>query len=367
MKADFAIADDLSAASVHDTIVKNFPGSILVIDNRGKIVYAYTSIEGLGMNSSEWVNQQMEDLIQAGMLDNSPSLRALKTKKVEFESNFLYGDPKWPITTISVPVVDRKSREIQYVIAYTLREQSIFNLLREIGSERERRKLMIQLFNKEGSTSDVITANPRMIALLKLLQRVAQSDSVIALHGETGSGKEVFARFTHKNSTRANKIFIPVNCAAIPNELMESELFGYEPGAFTGAKREGSPGLFELASDGTLFLDEIGELPLQMQSKLLRVLESGEYTKVGGKRVLKSHARLIVATNRNLLEMVEQKQFRADLYYRINVVSVTIPPLRERTEDIRPLVQHFVGHLNKKYGACKVCDEELLLAFERYS
>lgn len=366
VKIDFSVSKHHSTKFLQEELVKMFPGSILVIDSAGIVVCAQTTLDITGVKASDLIDSSIEDLIQKGVLQNSPSLRTLKSKKVEVDSNFWGGDNTRPIATISVPVLKEEDGSIQYVFAYTLEERLAYDLLQKIGEERERNDRIIQLFNRAIGKTKVITANPQIRELLALLRRVAGSDSVIALHGETGCGKEVFARFAHEHSLRKDKIFIPVNCAAIPQELIESELFGYESGAFTGARREGAAGLFELASEGTLFLDEIGELPLQMQSKLLRVLESGEYSKVGGKRVLKSNARVIVATNRNLKEMVSKNEFRADLYYRIHVIAIDIPPLRERKEDIRPLVNFFLQRLNQKYNSCKVVGENLIEMLECY-
>lgn len=166
-------------------------------------------------------------------------------------------------------------------------------------------------------------------------------------------GKEEVAKYIHKNSKRCNKHFIKVNCGAIPENLIESELFGYEKGAFTGANKEGKIGLFEVADEGTIFLDEVGELPLDMQVKLLRVLQEKEIERVGGVKPIKIDVRILAATNRNLEEMVSKKLFREDLYYRLNVVPIEIPPLRERKKDIVPLVEHFLSELNKKYNLSK--------------
>ena len=167
--------------------------------------------------------------------------------------------------------------------------------------------------------------------------------------GESGTGKEIIANAIHQNSPRKDKHFIPVNCSAIPPELMESEFFGYAPGAFTGAKSNGRDGLFELANHGTLFLDEIGDFPLNLQPKLLRVLESGEIRPVGSDKPKKVDVRIIAATNRNLKEMVENKEFREDLYYRLQIIPLKLPPLRDRKEDIIPLADHYLRIYNKKH------------------
>ncbi|WP_097027122.1 sigma-54-dependent Fis family transcriptional regulator [Clostridium peptidivorans] len=196
----------------------------------------------------------------------------------------------------------------------------------------------------------------------------ARSDSNVLIRGESGTGKELFARAIHNNGKREKKPFIAVNCAAIPENLLESELFGYEDGAFTGAKKGGKPGKFELANNGTFFLDEIGDLSLHLQPKLLRVIEYGEMERVGGTKPIKLNIRIVAATNRNLEKMIEEGEFREDLYYRLNVMSVDIPPLRERMEDILVLIRHFIEVYNNKYGKnIKDISDEAKKAFLLYN
>jgi transcriptional regulator with PAS, ATPase and Fis domain len=206
-----------------------------------------------------------------------------------------------------------------------------------------------------------------MLEILHLARKVSKIDSTILLLGESGVGKEEIAKFIHKNSLRHDKPFIKINCSAIPDNLIESELFGYEKGAFTGANNNGKKGLFEVANTGTIFLDEIGELSLDIQVKLLRVLQEQEITKVGGLTPIKIDVRVISATNKDLKTMVTEKRFREDLFYRLNVVPISIPPLRERKEDIFPLVSHFINRINKKYTWNKSFSRDALDAFYAYS
>ncbi|AMV72447.1 sigma-54 dependent transcriptional regulator [Desulfuromonas carbonis] len=213
---------------------------------------------------------------------------------------------------------------------------------------RENMQLRQQLYDRfrmEG----IIGRSPRMHAVIELLKRVSGAPATVMLRGESGTGKELVARAIHYNSPRRGRPFTALNCAAIPENLFESELFGYEAGAFTGAvgRREG---LIEVANGGTLFLDEIGDLPLTMQSKLLRVLQDREIRRVGGKEQVKVDVRIISATNKDLEQAVEQKSFREDLYYRLNVVFIELPPLRERVEDIPALVEHFLAKYNAEFG-----------------
>ena len=189
----------------------------------------------------------------------------------------------------------------------------------------------------------------KMRRIHEILEQVADADVTVLIHGESGVGKEVVARATHDLSTRSNGPFVKVNCAALPAELLESELFGYERGAFTGASSR-KPGKFELADGGTMFLDEIGEMSAALQAKLLQVLQNGEFSRLGGQVDVRVDVRVVVATNRNLEEMVETGQFREDLYYRLNVVNVFVPPLRERREEIPELVELFVRKYSLKYN-----------------
>ncbi len=196
----------------------------------------------------------------------------------------------------------------------------------------------------------IITRNPRMKGLIELARRAADSHSTVLLEGESGTGKEYFSHAIHKAGYRSSGPFVQINCAAIPRELIESELFGYVEGAFTGAKKGGKLGKFELAGGGTLFLDEIGTLPLDMQAKLLRVLEEREYERIGGNQKISVDIRVIAATNEQLSEMVQKGRFREDLYYRLNVIRLTLPPLRERREDVPLLAEHMLEGFCREYG-----------------
>jgi formate hydrogenlyase transcriptional activator len=182
---------------------------------------------------------------------------------------------------------------------------------------------------------------------LQQVEIVAQTDATVLVLGETGTGKELIARAVHKRSGRRERRFVKINCAAIPSGLLESELFGHERGAFTGAVAQ-KLGRFEVANGGTLFLDEVGEIPLELQPKLLRVLQEQEFERLGGTRTIKSDVRLVAATNRDLVQMVDAHRFRDDLYYRLNVFPIAIPPLRDRPEDIDALVDHFVGEYARR-------------------
>ncbi len=200
--------------------------------------------------------------------------------------------------------------------------------------------------NIQYTLNSIIGDHPAMEDLKSKIQKVAKSPSAVLITGETGTGKELFARAIHFSSHRQHKPFMPINCAAIPESLLESELFGYEEGAFSGAKRKGKSGLFELANGGTLFLDEIGDMPLHLQAKLLRVLQDHQIRRIGGSKFIHLDVRIVAATNQNIEKQIAEDKFRSDLYYRLNIINLSIPPLRERFSDIEYLANYFL----KKYA-----------------
>ncbi len=215
--------------------------------------------------------------------------------------------------------------------------------LRHLESQVKRYKKELMTLRSTRYTLDSIIGNSRATAELKQEALVAAANTYpVLIVGESGTGKELFAQSIHHASSRGIHPFVQINCAAIPKDLLESELFGYDRGAFTGARSSGKPGKFELAHRGTIFLDEIGDLPLEMQPKLLRVLEEKMFERVGGNKLIQSDFRLIAATNQNLERLIDNGRFRKDLYYRLNVISLNIPPLRDRTDDIIPIARHLL-------------------------
>lgn len=224
---------------------------------------------------------------------------------------------------------------------------------------RNRGKISEQKKKARFTFEDIKGKSPAITRVIEIARQISYSDNAVLLLGETGTGKELFAGSIHNNSQRASKPFIAVNCAAFPENLLESELFGYEPGTFTGALKNGKKGIFELADGGTVFLDEIGDAPLSIQAKLLRVLQEKEVRRIGGEESISVNVRIISATNKNLKRMIQQEKFRKDLYYRLNTFTVNIPALRERIDDLELLIQYFLeeGH----YGYKKVSKEVLAI------
>ncbi len=226
-----------------------------------------------------------------------------------------------------------------------------FTIERALDNLRLRKEVeeLQAAFQQERQLPQIISACPTMKRMLEMAREFAQTDTTILITGETGTGKNLIAQYIHYNSPRFDKSFVSLNCGAIPAPLMESELFGYEKGAFTGADQKGKMGLLERADGGTLFLDEISELSLDLQTKLLHVLETREFYRVGAVHSTRVDVRFIAATNSDLRQLVEEKKFRLDLYYRLNVATLNIPPLRERKEDILPLTKYFIEHFNRKF------------------
>lgn len=228
--------------------------------------------------------------------------------------------------------------------------QKAYNKISELNSKLEEENIQLkEEYKKNALIGEIIGKSKALKTVLKQLEQIARSDSSVLLLGETGTGKELFAKAIHKLSARRDKIMVNINCAAIPETLIESELFGHVKGAFTGANQL-KYGKFEIADKGTLFLDEIGELPINLQPKLLRVLQEKEFERLGNNKVQKTNIRLIAATNRNLEQEIEKGKFRSDLYYRLNILPIIIPPLRDRKEDIPLLVHFFMDKFNRKSG-----------------
>ena len=243
-------------------------------------------------------------------------------------------------------------------------------LFKDIGDVKELAHQLLDLQSKinkykgeieriEGtkySFDNIVTRNSKMEYLKKVSGKAAETNSTVLITGESGTGKELFAHGIHRASYRRDEAFIAINCAAIPRDLLESELFGYASGAFTGARKEGKIGKFELASGGTLFLDEIGDMPMEMQAKILRVLESKEFERIGSNKKINFDARVLAATNENIEDAIVKGKFREDLYYRLNVISIDIPPLRERLEDVELLSHNILNYLLKEM---KVSNKEI--------
>ena len=332
-------------------ILNNCFANIFVTDDNANVIFVNKeAAEVLCASESYLLTKNSRELIEEGIIDKSTTLNTLETRE-RTVATFVNRD-KQEILSVTTPVFDNNGNLIMCV-TYSRTRTDMDMFLDELEKERVRtRRYMdaVTYFDKnKKAKNEIIYRSAAMEELCETARIIAPTDSTVMLYGESGVGKEVFSNYIHNHSLRKDEIFVPINCAAIPQELLESELFGYEKGGFTGAGNKGKAGLFEIANNGTIFLDEIGELPLHMQSKLLRVLETGEFRRVGGNEIKKSNVRIIGATNRNLRQMAKDKTFREDLFYRLNVLPMNVPALRERREDIDELADYFMARYNRKY------------------
>lgn len=325
----------------YEKILENINETIYVVDENGIVTYCNKRAEDLyGIQRSDILGKHIEKFFP-----NALCLQVLKTgQSYEYvehrprEGNF--------VLISSIPI-----REGDRLIGAVSIDQDITEVKRmssELQEAKSRIKYLeyIEEMMKSGSGESgfekIVYKSKQMYDLILLAKRVAESDASVMIMGESGTGKDLFAHAIHQESARRDGPYVVVDCSAIPPSLMESELFGYEPGAFTGAQRKGKAGKFEVADGGTVFLDEIGELPLEMQSKLLRVLEGREFYRVGGVKPIRVDIRIIAATNRDMGAMLKSGSFRQDLFYRLNVFSLNIPPLRERRDDIPILIDFYL-------------------------
>ena len=325
------------------------------------------SVKTGGLGREELVGKHMADLVKVGYVTESASLKAIASRKEESILQQLREDGQVYIT--GAPLIKEGKLEIvvctERDITETMRLKEILDEKDKMNKKYERE---LEYLRKQSLYGDqgLIYKSKNMSHLVDMALRISRWETTVLITGESGTGKEVMASFIYQNSNRNEKPFIKVNCAAIPESLVESEFFGYEKGAFTGASSEGKSGLFELANDGTLFLDEIGELSPSMQSKLLRVIQEREILRVGGTQTIPVNVRIIAATNVNLRKAIIEGKFREDLYYRLNIIPVEIPPLRSRKEDIPPLVLEFIHQFRKKYAQKKVISREAVQVLTDY-
>ncbi len=351
----------LNIADWYSSIIENSFDGIFIADAGANTVFVNRSYENItGLKKEEILHKNLRDLVKNKVISQSGTLTVLDTgEPVTMQQEFKTG--KHALITSS-PVYN-KDRRIVLVVTNVRDMTEIYNLNIQLGrneKQNDRLKKEIEHLKQEYMNYDIVAEDAQTLRALKLADKVRDMDTTVMLMGETGVGKEVFAQYIHRQSGRSEQPFIKVNCGAIPENLIESELFGYEKGAFTGADRNGKAGLFEVADKGTLFLDEIGELPLNMQVKLLRVLQEQEIKRVGGRTPINVDVRIIAATNRKLETMVEKGFFRKDLYYRLMVFPIRIPPLRERIKDIPAFAEKFLFRLNAKYGTKKHFSKEAL-------
>lgn len=364
VKEAFDIAESLVLARFQErkineqlrTILETAQDGIFILSNEGQIVLAnHRTLHLLKQEQASLINQKIESVL--GM---EPELLHLINDKPEFSGELAKLHDS--IMSVSKRPISVGQANIGWVVTF----QDVTQIQKL--EQKIRRQLNHTGFLAKQSLKDMVAVASNMRNVVEKVTHFSKTDSTILLQGETGTGKELVAQSIHNQSNRRNRPFVPINCGALPSNLLESELFGYEPGAFTGANRNGKAGLFELAHTGTIFLDEIGEIPLDLQSRLLRVIQEREIMRIGGSSITTVDVRVIAATHRDLQKDISEGRFRADLYYRLNVLNIPLPPLRERKEDLPLLVETLLDKITERYRARKPqIPKELLETFLSYS
>jgi len=360
-----ALGDELRHSSdineeLQAVIESSFDG-IFVTDGNGTVTRLNRAYESLtGIKRSEIMGKAMTELVKKGYYSESVTLKVLKSKQPE--SVFQEVKNGKTIMVTGTPVLNREG-EIVRVVTNVRDVTKLNRLQHELCSMQtlsSHYEVEINSLRQKQGDGQYVVRSKKMLEVKALAMRIAQVDSTVLIQGESGVGKEMVAEMVHANGKQKNKPFIKINCASIPEALLEAELFGYSPGSFTGASKKGKAGLFEAADNGSIFMDEVGEMSMPLQSKLLRVIQEKEITRIGDTRPITVNVRIITATNRNLEKMVQEKSFRKDLFFRLNVVPIHIPPLRERSEAIVPLIHNFLAKYNKRFDFAKQMDPEVV-------
>lgn len=341
-------------------ILDSISDAIFIDDAQGFTIWINKASEELyKIKRKDIIGKHVSFLEREGIFTPSVARIVMEQKK-EVSIIHQNKDGKRLLTT-GIPIMDAENN-MSKIITTTHDTTELINLQNELESVQN---ALSGLKAQEGF-SDIVANSPSMYSVIQLTRRLSDVDSTVLITGESGVGKGVIARLLHENGSRKGYPFVKVNCGAIPENLIESELFGYESGAFTGSRKEGKKGLFETADKGTIFLDEISELPLNLQVKLLQVIQEREIVRVGGVESIPINVRIIAATNKDLMSLVNEGKFREDLYYRLNVVPISIPPLRERPEDIIPMIRIFLNQNNKKMKEHKEIDSRAIAILIKY-
>lgn len=344
-------------------IIECIDDGVWITDGEGNVIEVNT--QALGCQKREdIIGKNMRELVESGIYDTSVTLKVLKDKK---KATIIQNEETEMIVT-GIPYVENGKIQMVVSCEREVKELEIMKEQLQINKEKLARyeSELAYLRSVLAKEVDIVLESKEMKQVVELALTAAKYDSRVLIEGETGTGKEIVAKIIYRNGKRQNSPFIAVNCGAIPENLLESELFGYEKGAFTGADERGRKGYFELANKGVLFLDEIGDISLNFQAKLLRALQENEIMKVGGKKAIPVDVQVIAASNSNLEEKVNAGEFRADLFYRLNSFPINIPPLRERRKDIVPLVYKFAEKFNNKYGTDRDFSLSSLTALQQY-
>ncbi|MDR1777573.1 MAG: sigma 54-interacting transcriptional regulator [Desulfovibrio sp.] len=352
-----------------ECILDSLPDGLFISDPQGTTVRVNRMYEHLtGLTQESLKGKNVRALVEEGVFDYVLNPEIVATGKPATHVQTLRNGKQLVLS--GFPVFNESGK---LVLVVTFARDT--TLLMQMSEQMTEQRRLIEQMNgqlafiaqEQAKTPEPVFESPLMTSLMATLRRVAETDATVLILGETGVGKDVFGRLVHSYSHRHDKMLLKVDCGGISETLTESEMFGYMPGAFTGASSKGKAGYFEIADGGTVFLDEIGELPLAMQSRLLRVLQDGEIVRVGSSSPRNIDVRIIAATNRDLSQCVDKGTFRRDLYYRLNVAILRIPPLRERPEDIRPLARQFLQMYTAKYRKVATFMDVVLEMLTRYS
>ncbi len=337
----------------------------MIMDREGCVSYHNTAyLRAVSMDMESMIGHNLREYIERGDIKRSSALMALEQKRKVSMLTVIRNDQTAFVT--STPVID-KDGNVEMTLTHARNNTELTELKRQIRLlEEHAEKRDFEGRSGPDYGSDVVVVSRRMQTVFELAGKVKNVGSTVMLLGESGVGKDVVAKFIHGSGTYKDKPYIAVNCSALPEHLLESELFGYTGGSFTGARREGKKGLFEAAHNGVLFLDEIGDISPNLQVKLLRAIETKTITRVGDYTAVPVNTRIITATNKNLSKMVREGNFREDLYYRLNVVTISIPPLRERSDDIRPLLLFYLNRYNHMYNMVKKISREAMAVLQSY-
>ena len=353
---------------IFDKVLEMTDDGFIVIDTEGNVL----DINEVYCN---FFSKKKGDIVGKSITELIPTTKMIDIVKKKYTEEgavhfFSGGTAKETRAIVSRSYVENDHGEVIAGVAQVKFRLQTLDIAKKLTAEYEQLEFYREEYQRyhtnKCSFGDIIGSSPTFNQNKIAGMKASKTNFSVLLTGETGTGKGVFARAIHNNSSRSNKPMVTIDCASIPNELFESELFGYEEGAFTGAKKGGKKGKFFIANGGTVFLDEIGDMPLKMQAKLLRVLQEKEIEPVGGLKAIPIDVRVIAATKRDIIEMVKNGEFREDLFYRLNVINIELVPLRNRKDDIIEMAEHFLTGLNNERKTSKIFSKEVIKAFKKY-